>query len=161
MGLTRSLLLSSLLDWVIQKIHHYDGILMSAVSLSTISVVSNDGVVVNSAGTRVYVTSEFYNRVSVIDTSNNSVLSTISVDHPREIAINTAGTRVYVTNSMIGNVSVIDTSNNSVVSTIPVGDDPNGVAVFSPPPPPPVVGAIDLNSHAKSVLITRELKTVP
>jgi YVTN family beta-propeller protein len=95
-------------------------------------------IVSNPLGTRLYVTikadrsvtSAVSDIVSVIDTSNNSIIYTIDVgNNPTGIAINTEGTRVYVTNYDDGTVSVINTSSHEVVATVPVGSRPNKVAV--------------------------------
>src|SRR5262249_12119613 len=70
------------------------------------------------------------NDVSVIDTSNNTVLATVPVGNsPFGVAVERAGTRVYVTNGNDDSVSVIDTFNNTVVATEGVGLGPAGVAV--------------------------------
>src|SRR5215470_10104521 len=56
-----------------------------------------EGVAVNVAGTRVYVTDSVTSgTVAVIDTANNTVLATIPVGaEPFGVAVNPAGTRVY------------------------------------------------------------------
>ncbi len=85
-----------------------------------------------------YIANWNSNNVSVIDTSNNSVVATLAVGRsPQGIAVNPSGTRVYVTNSgsnpdstiVDGTVSVIDIGNNSVVATVTVGNTPQGIAV--------------------------------
>ena len=60
--------------------------------IATITVGSNpEGVAVNPAGTRVYVTNAGSGTVSVIDTATNTVIATIPVDStPSAIAIATA-----------------------------------------------------------------------
>ena len=83
--------------------------------------------VANRTGTRVYVTT---NTVSVIDTSNNTVIAVIPIGtNPNAIAINPDGSFVYVTNHQDNTVSVIDTSTNAVVATVPVVYRPTGIAV--------------------------------
>ena len=68
--------------------------------------------------------------VSVIDTSNNTVVATVAAqDTPWGVAIGPDGTRAYVTNSQSSSVSVIDTANNSLVANVVVGNGPTGVAV--------------------------------
>jgi YVTN family beta-propeller protein len=67
--------------------------------------------------------------VSVIDTSDNTVVATIPVGtSPIGVAAHPDGTFVYVTNEADDTVSVIDTATLTVVTTIPVGEFPNGVA---------------------------------
>src|SRR4029450_13710608 len=59
-----------------------------------------EGVAVNAAGTRVYVTNSVTSgTVGVIDTATNAVIATIPVGaEPFGVAVNPAGTRVYVGN---------------------------------------------------------------
>lgn len=70
------------------------------------------------------------NSVSVIDTSNNTVIETINVEsNPQGIAVNPAANRAYVANSGSGNLSVIDTNNNIVIDQIFVGPGLQGIAI--------------------------------
>ena len=87
------------------------------------------GVAVNPSGTHVYVTNRGKN-VSVIDTSNDSVVATIMVGGTHYVAFTPSGTRAYLTN-FDKNVSVIDTSTNSIVATVAVEISPHGIAVNS------------------------------
>ena len=71
--------------------------------------------------------------VSVIQTSNNTLLTTVTLPGggaPFGVAVTPDGARVYVTNQS-GTVSVIQTSDNTVVATVtlPGGSQPVGVAV--------------------------------
>ena len=67
--------------------------------------------------------------VSVIDTTNNTLVATIPVGiFPSGVAITPDGTRVYVTN-IFNSISVIDAATNSVVVTIPSGQFPTGIAI--------------------------------
>jgi YVTN family beta-propeller protein len=77
-----------------------------------------------------YVTNEFSNTVSVIDTANNNVAATVPVGiNPLGIAVTPDGTRAYVTNFGANTVSVIDAASNTVVATVPVGNLPAAVVV--------------------------------
>ncbi len=80
-----------------------------------------------------YITDEFSNTVSVIDTATNMVVGApIAVGSlPIGVAVAPDGARVYVANSGSNTVSVISTTTNppSVVATVPVGAEPLGVAV--------------------------------
>src|SRR5215510_1497858 len=80
-----------------------------------------EGVAVNAAGTRVYVTDSVTSgTVAVIDTATNAVMTTIPVGaEPFGVAVNSAGTRVYVGNFSCNSVSVIDATANAVIATIP------------------------------------------
>jgi YVTN family beta-propeller protein len=77
-----------------------------------------------------YVTNVASGTVSVIDTSDGTVVDTIRVgEGPAGVAITPDGTHAYVTNGEDGTVSVIDTSNNTVVDTVRVGRVPLGLAI--------------------------------
>jgi YVTN family beta-propeller protein len=68
--------------------------------------------------------------VSVIQTSDNTVVATVAVgDFPQGAAVTPDGAFAYVTNYFSDNVSVIQTSDNTVVATVAVGFGPFGVAV--------------------------------
>jgi YVTN family beta-propeller protein len=111
--------------------------------VATIPVGINPvSVVLNPAGTRVYVTNRNFaggpgnDTVSVIDAAMNQVVSSIQVGKgPWGVAVSPDGNRVYVANSTqhvisgTGTVSVISGSTNSVVTTIAVGLEPFGLAV--------------------------------
>ena len=72
-----------------------------------------------------YIANLDSNDVSVIDTSNDTVLATVPVGNsPFGVAVKPDGTRVYVTNDGDNTVSVIDTFNNTVVATEGVGLQP-------------------------------------
>src|SRR4051794_30264403 len=79
--------------------------------------------------TFAYVANSGSDNVSVIRTSDNSVVATVAVgDEPRELAITPSGGRVYVSNFSSDNVSVLRTSDNTVIATIPVGHHPQDIA---------------------------------
>ncbi len=87
------------------------------------------GVVVNPAGTRVYVTNYSSNSVSVLDTASNAVTATVAVGtHPVGVAVDPTGTRAYVANQSGNTVSVINTASNTVIVAVTVGAFPVGVA---------------------------------
>ncbi len=70
------------------------------------------------------------NTVSVIKTSNNTVVKRVRVGGgPSGVAITPNGSDAYVTNGDSNTVSVIKTSTNMVVKTVRVGDFPAGVAI--------------------------------
>jgi YVTN family beta-propeller protein len=78
-----------------------------------------------------YITNSDDGTVSVIDTTNNTVVMTIPVGRkPFGVAVTPDGSKVYIANSGDDTVSVIDTATNTVTgSPIAVGTDPVGVAV--------------------------------
>ncbi len=88
------------------------------------------GITVSPDGSKVYVTSNDSNTVSVIDTAAKKVTATINVGNkPSGIAVTPDGTKVYVANSLDNTTSVIDTATNTVTTTVPVDSFPTGVAV--------------------------------
>src|SRR5215510_9296100 len=80
----------------------------------------------------LYVPNEYDNTVSVIDTSNDSVVATIPVsgNYADGLAVNPTGAAVYVA-SESGVVNVIDTATNTVTATIQVGSGADFVT-FNP-----------------------------
>jgi YVTN family beta-propeller protein len=76
-----------------------------------------------------YVTEQFDNAVTVIDTRTNTVITVVSVGNPRAVAVTPDGTFAYVANRSDGTVSVIETANNTVVATVTVGTSPDGMAI--------------------------------
>lgn len=82
------------------------------------------------AQTLSYVTNFDSADVTLIDTSDNTVLATVSVGtRPRNVAVAPNGAFAYVVNQGDHTVSVINASTQSVIRTVPVGSDPFGVAV--------------------------------
>ncbi|MHB8361512.1 MAG: hypothetical protein ACYDDC_06895, partial [Thermoplasmataceae archaeon] len=72
------------------------------------------------------------NNVSVISSSNNTVVKTVNVGAaPRGVAYDSGNGNIYVTNCGSNNVSVISSSSNTVVKSINVGTIPRGVAYDS------------------------------
>ncbi|MHB8101362.1 MAG: PKD domain-containing protein [Methanosarcina sp.] len=81
-------------------------------------------------GPYAYITNEYENTVSVIDTATNTVTATIPVgSNPIGVAVSPDGTKVYAANYYGKTVSVIDTATNTVIATVNVGSSPNGIAV--------------------------------
>jgi YVTN family beta-propeller protein len=77
-----------------------------------------------------YVTNQFDNTVSVIDSATNTVTATIEVESfPSGIALTPNGMFAYVANSISNSVSVIATATNAVVATVPVGPGAEGIAL--------------------------------
>ena len=85
-------------------------ICLVAISLFLIFMASSAQAVLvddSSTGPYAYITNQYDNTVSVINTVTNTVTATIPVGNtPIGIAINPAGTRAFVANSVSGNVSV-------------------------------------------------------
>jgi YVTN family beta-propeller protein len=81
-------------------------------------------------GAFAYVTNFDSDNVSVIRSSDNTVVASVAVGNgPTGVAVTPDGTVAYVANNSSNNVSVIRTSDNTVVATVAVGRGPFGVAV--------------------------------
>src|SRR3989442_14645141 len=79
------------------------------------------------AETRVFVTNEKSDDVTVIDATTRKVVTTIPVGkRPRGVAVRPDGRRVYVTNSNSDSLSVIDTKSLAVLRAGPAGPPPPG-----------------------------------
>jgi YVTN family beta-propeller protein len=94
------------------------------------------GIAVHPEGTFVYVANQIGQTVSVIDTTNLSVVATVPIPGPQAVAVNPQGTRVYV--SQDRGMAVIDTSNNTLIATVPlslgcwsIAVDPAGNFVYA------------------------------
>jgi YVTN family beta-propeller protein len=99
-----------------------------------------------------YVADNLGNNVTVINTSNNTVVTTIPVGtFPYGVAVNQAGTLAYVANSASNSVSVISTTSNTVVATIPVQSGPMNLALS---PNGKVLYVSNSNSNSVSVINT-------
>ncbi|MER5430680.1 IPT/TIG domain-containing protein [Streptomyces sp. NPDC002588] len=87
-------------------------------------------VVLASDGSRLYVTDNAADAVTVISPATKAVVATIPVGvGPWGAAIAPDGGRLYVANSGDGSVSVIDTATDSVIATVSGLSDPVGLAV--------------------------------
>lgn len=90
------------------------------------------GVAVHPSGTFAYVTNSGGNSVSIIETTNNTVVNTVPVGtNPMGIATGTVGTavKVFVANYGSNNVSVIDATAQTESTRVTVGSNPYAVAV--------------------------------
>lgn len=75
---------------------------------------------------KVYVANRGGNSVSVISTTDDTVIQTVPVGaQPVWVTMSGDGLDVYVVNQGDGTVSVIDTATDTVIATIPVGPSPN------------------------------------
>ncbi|MBI1817230.1 MAG: beta-propeller fold lactonase family protein [Deltaproteobacteria bacterium] len=77
-----------------------------------------------------YVANLGSDSLSVIDTSDQTIVATIPVgSNPDGIAISPDGTTAYVANFRSDSVSVVDTRTNTVTATIAVATGPVGLAI--------------------------------
>ena len=115
------------------------------------------GVAVNPVTSKIYVTNEFSDTVSVISGTGNTVESSIRVGHfPYGVAINPFNSRIYVTNRGSNTVSVIDGSTNTKLDNITVQQSPVGIAID---PAADWIYVTNINSNTVSVIdgITNEI----
>jgi YVTN family beta-propeller protein len=95
------------------------------------------GVAVTPDGSRVYVTNQDANTVSVIDPGRDIVTGTIGVGSgPVGVDVTPDGKKVYVGNGNsngTSGVSVIDAATNTVVDTITTGQQPVAFGKFIQP----------------------------
>jgi YVTN family beta-propeller protein len=90
-------------------------------------------VVLNNAGTKLYVLNRLANALLVVDTVANSLAATIPLPVGTNAvaeSVNPSGTRIYVTGAAgssqntNGTLSVIDAATNTVMATLATGVDP-------------------------------------
>jgi YVTN family beta-propeller protein len=95
--------------------------------------VSPRGDAIHSTRHRAYATNSGGNSVTVINTTDNTIVTTIGVgNNPEAISVDETIDRGIVTNFNDNNVTLINTSDNTTVgSPISVGTDPRSVAVDS------------------------------
>jgi YVTN family beta-propeller protein len=89
------------------------------------------GVLASADGSKVFVTNRTSGTVSVIRTSDNTVVGSVKVGtHPEEMALDNTGTKLYVTNYGSSNVSVVDVSAQTprLITNIAVGAYPRDIA---------------------------------
>ncbi|MCX6755465.1 MAG: BspA family leucine-rich repeat surface protein [Candidatus Nomurabacteria bacterium] len=81
-----------------------------------------------AVGNYLYILNQGSDDVSVIDSTNNTIIANIPVGTTPKFAT-LIGTNLYISNLNSNNVSVIDTTNNTVVATIATGNNPiNSIA---------------------------------
>jgi len=98
------------------------------------SSLTGIGVTTTPNGKLLYITGEdlmiMDSLISVIETSNNTVIATIPVDPvPTEVAFSTDGTLAYVTSYANNLVNVINVATSTLSTSFPVGMSPAGIAV--------------------------------
>jgi len=93
------------------------------------------GVAASPDDSKVYVTNNLSDTVSVISTFDQKITSTIDMEEdglgegPLGVAVGPGGSYVFVTNNLSNTLSVISTSGNKIETTVEVGAGPWGVDV--------------------------------
>jgi YVTN family beta-propeller protein len=76
----------------------------------------------------IYVANFYSNTVSVINTTDNTVIQNIPVgEGPEYISGDPSSSAIYVANFYSNTVSVINTTDNTVIQNIPVGEGPESI----------------------------------
>ena len=119
--------------------NYYSYSTISVIDTATNTVIStvNDpeiygpsGIAIAPNGKKAYVTSNFNDKLVVMDLLSNQVITTVNVESgPHGISVSPDGTRVYVVNGEGNTISVIDTATDEVIAMVPVGNGPYGIAV--------------------------------
>jgi YVTN family beta-propeller protein len=109
-------------------IHVLDTATNTVIANTTVGYNANN-IVVNSAGTKAYVSNTSDGTVSVMDLGTNAVTATVPLDFGTDgcLALRPDGSRLYVV-TRNGNpfsgatdfVKVVDTASNTIVATIPI-----------------------------------------
>ncbi len=102
---------------------------VATVDIETISY----GLAVTPDETKVYGAAEGINKISIINTSTNTVTTTLDVGiQPEGVAVTPDGSKVYVANSLSNTLSIIDTDTNDVI-TVGAGSHPVAFGQFIGP----------------------------
>jgi YVTN family beta-propeller protein len=113
-----------------------------------------------AASTRIYVSNQLDNTVSVIDGATHKILATVRVGvSPAQMAVSPDRRSVYIANTGSNTVSVLTTDKNTVAKTIalPRGSRPMGVALS---PSGRYLYTADGGANRVSVLDTRAGRVV-
>lgn len=97
---------------------------------ATLTLGNNiQGIAIDPAIAKAFVTNFNDGTVSVIDINTLTVAATVSVGaSPRRVIADAATHRVYIANATTpGTVTVLNGATNAVVATIPVGNDPRAL----------------------------------
>jgi YVTN family beta-propeller protein len=89
------------------------------------------GVAITPDGSRVYAANNLSHNVSVIQTSDNTVIATLPAAGPHSVAIKPGGSYAYVADHNSTHVSVFRVADNTLVTRVEVGANPYGLA-FTP-----------------------------
>lgn len=100
-------------------------------AVASISGISPVGIAITPDGTFAYAGNRESKAITVIRTSDNTVLTSVPIGGaPESVAITPDGAYVYVTLFKDNSVAIIRTSDNEMVATVPVGRGPSGLAIM-------------------------------
>ena len=107
-------------------------------------------IAISPDGRRAYVVRSFITQdVAILDIESGSptyheIIDTTKVGYsPNGIALTSNGQTALVANEYMDSVSMLDLSNNTEVKRIPVGDEPDGIAIYLAPVPDNHVKVLD------------------
>jgi YVTN family beta-propeller protein len=122
------------------------------------------GMAINPTGSRVYVSSFFFNTVTVIDARCGDKIATVSLfptnggGNSIGLSVTPDGQRLYAAVQNSQSVKVISTATNTVIGEIPTGVNPAAFGVFIAPnlapPPPPVPSP----AHVTGIEVTQAIQ---
>lgn len=98
----------------------------SLIISDSITGIYGNGIIVSPDGSKVYLAGS---TVSVVETSNHTIIATIPDIYASGISVNPDGSKVYVTNWSDGTVKIISTATNTVIDTVDVGVHPVALCV--------------------------------
>jgi len=87
------------------------------------------GLVASPDGNTIYLTNDYLNTVSAINTTSYAVTDIPVGQAPYNVTISPDGSRVYVTNLNSKSVSIINTATNYVIQTLYMSSTPEGLSV--------------------------------
>jgi YVTN family beta-propeller protein len=93
------------------------------------TLISDRGIVLNTATHKIYVVDQAHGAVVIINTLTGAARSIATGAHPDAIAVNKATNRIYVVNSGAGYVSVLDGATDQVTGTIKTDRRPYYIAI--------------------------------
>jgi YVTN family beta-propeller protein len=106
----------------------FHGTTISAIDVPTLDMQVIDigvypaEVKVSPEGAYLYISNEFANTVTIMDTGTNAVVKTLAVGSgPRGITFTPDGSKAYVVTAYDGSITVIDTATQEVDHAIPLG----------------------------------------
>jgi YVTN family beta-propeller protein len=121
------------------------------VAIAGIRVNSSPiSILVNPQTNKLYVSYEFSDKVSVIDTNTDHLIATIKVERGAHVlALDSIRNEIYVTNEGSGDVSIIDGDTDTLMQTFKVGGRPAGISVEA------------VEGSTPSAYITNEIQDMP
>jgi len=113
------------------------------------------GVAVSADGSRLYVSNEGADTLTVVDTRAKRSIAEVRVGRqPNQIALNPPGDQVWVLNNGDSTISVVGTAQASVMRTIPAGRAPHIIAMN------PAKGVAVVTSEGDGTLDLFDLETL-